>query len=145
MSAIAKGTFVVKLAPLPFEGQVEGSRLGRMSIDKEISGDLVATTKGQMLSAMTGTKGSAGYVAIEQVDGVLDGRRGTFVLQHTGTMSRGSPSLSVTVVPDTGTGEMTGLTGTFEIRIIDGGHFYVFSYSLPSREDDSSSPAGDSL
>ena len=137
MSAIAKGTFVVKLSPLPVEGQAEDSKLGRMSIDKEISGDLLAATKGQMLSAMTGTKGSAGYVAIEHVDGELGGRRGTFVLQHTATMNRGSPSLSVTVVPDSGTGELTGLTGTFEIRIIDGAHYYVFSYSLPSHVEGS--------
>ena len=130
MSAIAKGTFVVKLSPLPFEGTAEGTTLGRMSIDKEISGDLVATTKGQMLSAVTGTPGSAGYVAIEHVDGMLDGRRGTFVLQHTGTMNRGSPSLSVTVVPDSGTSELTGLSGTFDIRVVDGAHFYEFADSF---------------
>lgn len=131
MTHVAKGTFVVKLAPLAFEGQAQGSPLGRMSIDKQISGDLEATTTGQMLSAMTPTKGSAGYVAIEQVHGTLHGRSGSFVLQHTGTMDRGNPSLSVTVVPDSGTGELAGLRGTFQIIIAEGRHSYEFSYTLP--------------
>jgi len=102
-----------------------------MSIDKSITGDLVATTTGQMLSAMTEVKGSAGYVAIEQVEGVLDGRKGTFVLQHSGTMNRGAPSLSVTVVPDSGTDELAGLAGEFRIIIDEGRHSYEFDYSLP--------------
>ena len=131
MNALAKGTFVVKLAPLPFDGQPENSKLSRMSIDKQISGDLVATTAGQMLSAMTETKGSAGYVAIERVEGSLEGRKGSFVLQHSGTMTRGAPGLSVTVVPDSGTGELVGLTGTFSITITEGRHLYEFAYSLP--------------
>lgn len=131
MTRVARGDFAVKLVPLAVEGQPEGSRIGRMSIDKSITGDLVATTTGQMLSAMTEVKGSAGYVAIERVDGVLDGRRGTFVLQHTGTMNRGAPSLSVTVVPDSGTDELAGLAGEFRIIIADGRHSYEFSYSLP--------------
>ena len=131
MNAVAKGTFVVKLSPLPFDGQAENSKLARMSIDKQISGDLVATTAGQMLSAMTETKGSAGYVAIERVEGSLDGRKGSFVLQHSGTMNRGAPGLSVTVVPDSGTGELAGLAGTFSITITEGRHLYEFSYSLP--------------
>ena len=130
-TAVAKGTFVVKLAPLAFEGQAEGTTLGRMSIDKQIAGDLVATTAGQMLSAMTSTKGSAGYVAIERVEGTLHGRAGTFVLLHTGLMHRGTPTLSVTVVPDSATGELVGLSGTFEIIIADGTHSYEFRYSLP--------------
>lgn len=131
MTHTATGTFTVKLQPLVVEGLPEGARLARMSIDKTITGDLVATTAGQMLSAMTDVKGSAGYVAIEHVDGVLDGRRGTFVLQHTGIMNRGTPSLSVTVVPDSGTGELVGLSGTFDIIIAGGTHSYEFSYSLP--------------
>ena len=133
MTQVARGDFTVKLVPLAVEGQPEGSRIGRMSIDKSITGDLVATTTGQMLSAMTEVKGSAGYVAIERVDGVLDGRKGTFVLQHTGTMNRGAPSLSVTVVPDSGTDELAGLAGEFTIIIADGRHSYEFSYSLPER------------
>ena len=130
MNAIAKGTFTVKLAPLVFEGQAAASKLGRMSIDKQITGDLVATTQGQMLSAMTETRGSAGYVALERVDGSLHGRQGSFVLQHTGTMNRGSPVLSVTVVPDSGSGGLTGLTGDFTIIVADGKHSYEFNYSL---------------
>lgn len=131
MSHVAKGEFTVKLQPLPVEGQPEGSTIGRMSIDKAITGDLVAATAGQMLSAMTDVKGSAGYVAVERVDGVLHGRRGTFVLQHAGTMNRGESSLSVTVVPDSGTGELKGLAGRFDIIIMGGKHSYEFTYTLP--------------
>lgn len=131
MSIVATGTFIVKLTPLPFDGQPEGSTLGRMSIDKQIVGDLVATTTGQMLSAMTDTKGSAGYVAIERVEGTLHGRSGSFVLQHSGTMNRGTPGLSVTVVPDSATGELAGLSGDFKIIIADGKHRYEFTYTLP--------------
>ena len=104
-----------------------------MAIDKEISGDLAASTTGQMLTAMTSTDGSAGYVAIERVAGVLNGRRGTFVLQHTGTMNRGAPSLVVTVVPDSGTEELVGLEGEFEINIEAGKHYYEFTYRLPAQ------------
>ena len=128
MNRIAKGSFSVALQPLIFEGADAESRLGRRSIDKQISGDLVATTQGQMLSAMTGTQGSAGYVAIERVTGVLDGKRGAFVLQHTGLMNRGIPSLSVVVVPDSGTDELAGLSGEFKIDIVDGKHLYEFTY-----------------
>ncbi len=130
MNAIAKGTFTVKLTPLDFEGQPDASKLGRMSIDKQITGDLVATTQGQMLSAMTATQGSAGYVALERVDGALHGRQGSFVLQHTGTMTRGTPALSVTVVPDSGSGGLAGLSGDFAIIVADGKHSYEFNYSL---------------
>lgn len=131
MSQVAKGEFTVKLQPLPFEGGREGSKLGRMSIDKMITGDLVATTTGQMLSAMTEVTGSAGYVALEQVEGSLSGKHGSFVLQHTGTMNRGAPSLVVSVVPDSGTGELVGLAGEFSITIANGKHSYEFRYSLP--------------
>lgn len=131
MERVAKGTFKVTIAPLPFEGQPDGSALARMSIDKTIAGDLVATTRGQMLSAMTSTKGSAGYVAIERVEGVLDGRRGAFVLQHTGVMHRGEPSLEVSVVPDSGTDALEGIAGDFAIEIVNGEHRYVFTYRLP--------------
>ncbi|UXH76703.1 DUF3224 domain-containing protein [Roseateles amylovorans] len=131
MTQVAKGDFVVKLLPLSFEGQPDGSKLGRMSIDKTITGDLVATTQGQMLSATTDVKGSAGYVAIERVQGTLNGKKGSFVLQHTGTMNKGAPSLSVTVVPDSGTDELVGLSGTFHIILDKGRHSYEFSYSLP--------------
>ena len=131
MNEVAKGEFVVKLLPLPVEGLPENSKMGRMSIDKSISGDLIATTRGQMLSAMTDVKGSAGYVAIERVDGTLKGKKGTFALQHTGTMNKGNPSLSVTVVPDSGTGELIGLVGQFRISVAAGKHRYEFTYALP--------------
>lgn len=130
MSTLAKGTFEVTLQPLAFEGA--GPQLARMSIDKQISGDLVATTKGQMLSAMTDTVGSAGYVAIELVTGTLHGKRGSFVLQHHGLMRRGEPTLSVFVVPDSGTGQLTGIEGEFRIIIEGGRHRYEFDYRLPA-------------
>ena len=132
MTQIARGEFVVSMTPLAFEGTDPEFKLGRMSIDKQISGDLTASTVGQMLSAMTSTNGSAGYVAIERVAGVLNGKRGTFVLQHTGTMNRGAPSLVVTVVPDSGTGELVGLEGEFKINIEEGKHTYEFTYRLPA-------------
>ncbi len=133
MTQTAEGTFVVSLKPLAFEGAAPEFKLGRMSIDKEISGDLIASTMGQMLSAMTNTDGSAGYVALERVEGVLNGKRGVFVLQHTGTMNRGVPSLVVTVVPDSGTGELVGLEGEFKITVEEGNHSYEFIYRLPAQ------------
>ena len=131
VNQIAKGEFVVKLLPLGIEGLAEDSKIGRMSINKSVSGDLIATTAGQMLSAGTEVRGSAGYVAIEKVDGVLNGKKGTFVLQHTGSVNKGTPSLSVTVVPDSGTGELVGLVGEFNIIISGGKHSYEFKYTLP--------------
>lgn len=129
---IARGTFEVKLAPLdPADEAGDGNQLGRMSIDKRITGDLQASTRGQMLSALTATKGSAGYVAIERVSGTLHGRRGSFVLQHSGRMDRGAQSLAIHVVPDSGTGELAGLRGEFRLTIADGVHSYELDYSLP--------------
>jgi hypothetical protein len=130
MTAAASGTFEVKLKPLTAYDDTEGTMAGRMSLDKEFTGGLVATSKGEMLTAMTATKGSAGYVAIETVKGTLNGRKGTFVLQHSGTMNRNVPKLTITVVPDSGTGELAGLTGTMTIDIHDGKHFYEFDYSI---------------
>ena len=129
---IARGTFEVKLAPLdPPDDTADGNRLGRMSIDKLIVGDLQATTRGQMLSALTATQGSAGYVAIERVTGTLHGRSGSFVLQHDGSMDHGAQSLAIRVVPDSGTGELAGLRGEFRLAIADGVHSYELEYSLP--------------
>jgi hypothetical protein len=125
----AKGTFEVKLTPQA-DGQPEGSSLGRMVIEKQFRGDLEATSKGQMLSAGTAVKGSAGYVAIERLSGTLHGRSGSFVLQHSGTMARGAPQLTITVVPDSGTDQLTGLAGTMAIQIADGKHSYDFEYTL---------------
>ena len=122
----ATGTFEVRMAPLETEAPV-----GRMSLDKEFHGDLEGTGKGEMLAAMTAVEGSAAYSALEQVTGTLHGRSGTFVLQHTGVMDRGTPSLNITVVPDSGTGELAGLTGTMQIIVEGGKHSYVFEYTLP--------------
>lgn len=130
----ATGQFDVKLTPQPFDGAPEGAKLGRMTIDKQFRGDLDGTSRGQMLTAGTDVTGSAGYVAIEQVTGTLHGRSGTFALQHTGTMSRGTPSLSITVVPDSGTGMLAGLTGTMAIVMAGGTHAYEFDYALPKEE-----------
>ena len=128
----ASGPFEVKLNPLPTFADAEGT-LGHLSIDKQFHGDLNATSKGEMLSAGTSTKGSAGYVAIERVTGVLHGKRGTFVLQHSATMNRGVPSLSVTVVPDSGTGELECLTGSMHIDVSNGKHAYGFEYTIATR------------
>lgn len=131
MTSRASGTFEVKINPLTPHHKDESAPLGRLSIDKQFQGDLDATSKGEMLAAGTEVKGSAGYVAMERVTGKLRGRSGTFVLQHSGTMNRGSPTLSVTVVPDSGTGQLVGLDGKMTIKIEGGKHFYDFQYSLP--------------
>ncbi len=130
MTTRASGPFEVKLTPQASGDKPEGSLLGRMVIDKQFHGDLEATSKGEMLSAGTAVKGSAGYVAMEHVSGSLHGKSGTFVLQHTGTMNRGTPQLSVTVVPDSGTGQLVGLSGTMTINIVAGKHSYEFDYTL---------------
>jgi hypothetical protein len=124
----ASGTFDVKLGAQVTEDNAEGA-LGRMSIDKQFHGDLEGTSKGQMLSVATSVKDSAGYVAIERVAGTLNGRKGSFALQHSGTMTRGTPQLTISVVPDSGTGELVGLAGRMTIRITDGKHFYDFDYT----------------
>ena len=108
----------------------DGVTLGRMSLDKRFDGDLSATGRGQMLTAMTAVQGSAGYVAIERVTGTLHGKSGSFVFQHTGRMAHGAQQLSISVVPDSGTGELTGISGTFRIQIVEGKHFYEFDYRL---------------
>jgi hypothetical protein len=125
----ASGAFDVKLTP---QGTDDGVIPARMIIDKQFHGDLEAVSRGEMLTALTGVEGSAGYVAIEQVNGTLHGRRGTFVLQHSGTMTRGAPQLSVTVVPDSGTDQLAGLAGTMAINIAGGEHSYEFEYNLPN-------------
>jgi hypothetical protein len=122
----------VKVTPQASDDKGEGAILGRMSIDKQFHGDLEATSKGEMLTAGTAVKGSAGYVAIEHVRGALRGRTGTFSLQHSGSMSRGAPQLTITVVPDSGTGQLVGLAGNMAIIIADGKHSYEFEYTLPA-------------
>ena len=125
----AHGPFDVKLVPRPAEPETDGG-VGRMALDKAFRGDLEATSKGTMLAVQTGEKGSAGYVALERVTGALRGRRGSFVLQHSGTMDRGTPSLVITVVPGSGTDELTGLRGTMSIIVADGKHAYDFEYDI---------------
>ena len=130
MTSHASGTFEVKLTPQAAEDGDAG--LGRTSIDKQFHGDLEGSSRGFMLSsAATIAKGSGGYVAMERVSGKLKGRRGSFVLQHSGTMMRGTPQLNVTVVPDSGTGQLEGLAGTMTIKIDAGKHSYDFDYTLP--------------
>jgi len=126
----ATGTFEVKLTAQA----TDDPALGRLTINKQFHGDLEGTSKGEMLSAMTEVKGSAGYVAMERVTGTLGHSAGTFVLQHNGTMMRGAQQLSVTVVPDSGTGGLAGLEGKMSIRIEEGKHSYEFEYSLPERK-----------
>jgi hypothetical protein len=125
----ATGTFEVKLKPQTDEN-VGDPTVGRMSLDKQFHGDLEGSSKGQMLAVQGDVKGSAGYVAMERVSGTLAGRKGTFALQHTGTMTRNTPELCVTVVPDSGTGELAGISGRMTINIADGKHSYEFEYSL---------------
>jgi hypothetical protein len=126
----ASGTFDVKVAPLePYNR--DDKLLGRFSLDKQFHGVLEATSKGEMLSAGS-PSGSGSYVAIEKVTGKLDGRSGSFILQHSGTMEEGKPNLNITVVPGSGTGELSGIAGKMAIVIKDGQHSYVFDYILPS-------------
>ena len=128
--SVARGRFEVKLSPQSLADSTADPSLGRLAIDKQFHGALQGSSRGEMLSARTPVNDSAGYVAIERVTATLDGRNGTFVLQHSGTMNRGQQHLTVTVVPDSGTGDLVGLTGTMSIRIADGKHFYELQYSL---------------
>jgi hypothetical protein len=125
----AAGSFDVKVTPLTPDAGADAA-LGRFALDKQFHGDLEGSSRGEMLTAGTDVEGSAGYVAIEKVSGVLHGRRGTFVLQHIGTMTRGAPHLVIRVVPDSGTGELAGLSGSMSITIADGKHSYEFDYTL---------------
>ncbi len=128
MTHHASGTFDVNLQPQ--SDTVGDPTVGRLAIDKQFYGDLVGSSKGQMLAVHTETEGSAGYVALERVKGTLRGVDGTFALQHNGTMARGAQHLTITVVPDSGTGELVGLAGTMLITIVDGKHLYEFDYTL---------------
>ncbi len=127
----AKGTFEVTMAPQPAQEGVGDANIGRMGLDKQYSGDLEATGKGQMLAIRSAVEGSAGYVALEKVSGTLHGRSGAFALQHSGTMARGVPQLMVSIVPDSGSDDLEGLAGTLTITQSDGKHFYDFEYTLP--------------
>jgi hypothetical protein len=126
MSQRATGTFTPSFEPLPSDDEA----MGRARVTKRFEGDLSGTGSAEMLSVGTEVEGSAGYVAIDRIDGTLHGRQGTFVLQHSGLMRRGDGTLNVAVVPDSGTGELTGLSGEFDIQITDGEHRYTFDYAI---------------
>lgn len=124
----ATGEFEVQLTP---SGAPDDAAIAGMAISKTFHGDLEGTSTGRMLAVHTPVNGSAGYVAMERVRARLGGRDGSFALQHSGTMTRGEPALSITVVPDSGTDELAGLSGAMAIRIENGRHFYSFRYTLP--------------
>jgi Protein of unknown function (DUF3224) len=131
MPFTAKGTFAVEIKPQTEPKISDGVALGRMSLDKKFEGDMNATSQGEMLSALTPVQGSAGYVAIERVTGSVHGRIGSFVFQHSGTMHGADQRLAITVVPDSGTGALRGISGTFKINMTGAQHAYEFEYSLP--------------
>ncbi|MCI4364546.1 MAG: DUF3224 domain-containing protein [Thermoplasmata archaeon] len=131
MTTNATGTFEVTMSPQGPDDIAEGSTLSRLSLSKRFHGDLEAVSKGDMMTAMGEVEGSAGYVAIERVTGTLHGRRGSFVLQHGGIMTKSSQQLTILVVPDSGSGELTGLSGRLAIKMEEGVHSYRFEYILP--------------
>ena len=132
MTTRARGTFDVTLDPQTPSDHAQAANLGQLSLTKQFHGDLEAASRGVMLTVQTATEGSAGYVAVERVSGQLHGRSGTFVLQHNGLMARGEQRLTITVVPDSGTGDLAGLEGTMTIDIVDGTHHYDLAYTLPA-------------
>ncbi len=127
-----KGTFEVKMSAEPPFDTADGVTLGRASFDKQFFGPLTATSKVQMLAARTPIADSAGYVAIERITGAIDGKNGSFVAVHMGLADRGKRTLKIHVVPDSGTGELVGMSGTMSIEITDGKHIYELDYTLPS-------------
>ncbi|MDN2709081.1 DUF3224 domain-containing protein [Janthinobacterium sp. SUN118] len=131
MHAHATGSFSITMAPAVAPQRSGRTTLGRVLLDKVYAGDLVATATGEMLNAVTDTKGAAGYVAMEAIAGVLQGREGSFVAQHAGTMADGKQQLAIVIVPHSGTGQLTGISGTLAIRIENGQHFYDIDYTLP--------------
>jgi hypothetical protein len=128
----AEGTFDVKNSPLAADEPLAGTAIGRYGLDKQFHGDLEGVSKGEMLGAGTPATGTAGYVAIEQVTGTLNGRSGSFAMQHFGTMEDNKFDLVVKVVPGSGTEGLTGISGTMTIKIVSGKHSYQFDYSLPA-------------
>lgn len=125
----ARGEFDVKVIRQPADDAAAGP-FGRLFLDKRFHGDVEGTSKGQMMAAGTAVEGSGAYVAFELVSGTVNGKSGSFILQHRGTMRKNVPILEVTVVPDSGTGELTGIAGTMRIVIEGGKHFYELSYTL---------------
>lgn len=131
MTRQAKGTFDVKVVPISTVDALDTGGFGRLALDKKFHGDLAGTSVGQMIATGDGTSGSGGYVALEKVTGTLHGHSGTFVLMHNGTMTPKSMELRINVVPESGTGELAGLEGTFKIIIEGKQHFWEFDYTLP--------------
>lgn len=129
MSKRASGTFDVKMTPMSPD-EIGDPSVGRMVLEKQFHGDLEGSSKGQMLAVSTNVEGSAGYVAIERFSGMLNGQNGSFALQHLGRMSGGAFDLNISVVPDSGTEQLTGLKGKMVINITDGNHFFEFDYTL---------------
>ncbi|WEK32923.1 MAG: DUF3224 domain-containing protein [Candidatus Pseudomonas phytovorans] len=133
MHYTAIGPFDITLNPEPLSSVAEQPGLRRLALDKQFQGDLEATSQVEMLSFRSSVQNSAGYVAMEVVHGTLHGRSGSFVLQHSSSMNRGTPFQSITVVPDSGTDALSGLTGSMVITITDGQHSYKFEYALPDQ------------
>lgn len=131
MTRIAKGSFSVQMSPQGEAQSVDGISMARLALSKRFEGDLVASGQGEMLTTRSAVKGSAGYVAMERVSGNLHGRQGSFVLQHSGLMDQGAQQLSIRVVPDSGSGELRGLSGELRIQIVESQHLYEFEYRLP--------------
>ena len=124
----ARGPLDVNIEAEPPFLEQDGLKLNHNVVRKEFSGDMVGTSEAQMIAAYTGTPGSAGYVAIEHFTGSVGGKSGSFVLQHSGVMNKGDAQLTVTIVPDSGAGEMAGISGTLEIDNDEGQHSYVLDY-----------------
>jgi hypothetical protein len=134
MNGHASGSFEIKMVRQPITEEEAKTVSVRMTSDKQFHGDLEGTSTGEMLGVNTTVKDSAGYVALERVSGKLKGRTGTFMLQHSSTMARGTQQQSITVVPDSGTDQLAGLAGSMIIKITDGKHFYEFDYTLPDKD-----------
>ncbi|TWI67682.1 uncharacterized protein DUF3224 [Pseudoduganella lurida] len=126
------GTFDIVLTPVPHTAAPHDSR-GRMTFTKTFQGALQGRSDGEMLTAGQPARGSAGYVAMERFEGTLDGRRGSFVMQHSGTMDSGADALAIVIAPGSGTGELAGIGGTATIDVRDGQHHYTLHYTLPAR------------
>lgn len=131
MTVTIRGPFQVRMTPAPADPYADGQQMGRMTLDKTYDGALTATGTGQMLTGMGSVKGSAAYVAMERITGTLEGRTGSFLIHHRGTMDRGAQALEIHVVPDSGTGELEGITGRMQIEFEGKQHLYVFAYTLP--------------
>lgn len=132
MTSTASGSFDVTLTPLTLDQPGDDGARGRMRLDKRFHGGLDATGAGEMLTGMGDVPGSAAYVAVERISGTLDGRTGSFIVVHRGVMTRGAPELAVTIVPDSGSGELAGISGAMNLIVGNGRHDYSIVYTLPA-------------